>query len=65
MSCWEKWKAAGGDRQFRIYVSLKPGALEILEKSNEFDRKADNTSFTKDFQSVIAAPVAPLQSSFR
>jgi hypothetical protein len=38
-----------GDKQFRIYVSLRPDALEILEKSREFDRAADNTVYHKGF----------------
>jgi hypothetical protein len=35
----------GGDEQFRIYIELKPGALEILEKSKEFARGPDNTIY--------------------
>jgi hypothetical protein len=35
----------GGDEQFRIYIELKPGALEILEKSKEFSRGPDNTIY--------------------
>ncbi len=35
----------GGDEQFRIYIELKPGALEILEKSKEFARGPDNTVY--------------------
>jgi len=35
----------GGDEQFRIYIELKPGALELLEKSKEFARGPDNTIY--------------------
>jgi len=35
----------GGDEQFRIYIELKPGALELLEKSKEFGRGPDNTIY--------------------
>ena len=44
-----KIKGAGGDHQFRIYVTLKPGAREILEKSQQFRRGADNTVYHKGF----------------
>jgi hypothetical protein len=44
-----KIDGAGGDKQFRLYVQLKPNALEILGKSQEFDRTADNTVFHKGF----------------
>jgi hypothetical protein len=40
---------ARGDKQFRIYVSLKEGGLEILEKSQEFGRGADNTVYHKGY----------------
>ena len=38
-----------GDRQFRIYVQLKPGALELLTRSKEFSRTADNTVYHKGY----------------
>src|SRR5688572_19499258 len=38
-----------GDKQFRIYVSLRPNALDILERSKEFERTADNTVYHKGF----------------
>ncbi len=44
-----KIKGAGGDRQFRIYVGLQPGALEKLKNSKEFSRGMDNTVFHKGF----------------
>src|SRR5215467_6869495 len=36
---------ARGDLQFRIYVVLKPDALQKLKASNEFFRDRDNTVF--------------------
>jgi hypothetical protein len=36
---------ARGDHQFRIYVLLKPDALDRLYKSNEFKRTHDNTVY--------------------
>ena len=38
-----------GDRQFRIYVRLRPDAVEILNRSQEFSRKRDNTIFHKGY----------------
>ena len=38
-----------GDEQFRIYVQLKPGAMGILEKSQEFQRMQDNTTYHKGY----------------
>lgn len=40
---------AKGDEQFRIYVQLKPGALGILEKSQQFQRMQDNTVYHKGY----------------
>lgn len=39
----------GGDRQFRLYVYLKPDAMEILAKSQEFFRDKDNATYHKGF----------------
>src|SRR6516164_11444125 len=36
---------ARGDLQFRMYVVLKPGAVEKLKESQEFFRDRDNTVF--------------------
>ena len=36
---------ARGDRQFRIYVHLKPNAIETLGASQEFKRERDNTHY--------------------
>jgi hypothetical protein len=34
-----------GDRQFRVYVYLKPSALNILYQAKEFERGRDNTVY--------------------
>ncbi len=39
----------GGDRQFRVYVYLKPNAVDVLAKSQEFFRDHDNTVYHKGF----------------
>jgi len=44
-----KIRGAGGDQQFRLYVRLVPGAVEILEKSQEFQRRGDNRVYHKGF----------------
>ena len=41
--------AAGGDRQFRVYVYLKSNAVDILTRSQEFFRDRDNTIYHKGF----------------
>jgi len=40
---------AGGDRQFRMYVYLKPNAIDILSSSREFFHEKDNTVYHKGF----------------
>jgi hypothetical protein len=40
---------AGGDKQFRMYVELRPGAVEILENVREFKRGPDNTIYHKGY----------------
>jgi hypothetical protein len=40
---------AGGDRQFRVYVYLKPETFDILSHSREFYHDRDNTMFHKGF----------------
>ena len=40
---------AGGDRQFRMYVYLKPNAVDILRSSREFFHGRDNTIYHKGF----------------
>jgi hypothetical protein len=44
-----KIKGAGGDKQYRLYVTLKPGARELVEKSVQFKRGADNTVYHKEY----------------
>ena len=39
----------GGDRQFRLYVYLKPNAVDILSRSQEFFRDKDNSVYHKGF----------------
>lgn len=36
---------APGDRQFRMYVRLAPGAVDMMERSREFRRGMDNTVY--------------------
>jgi hypothetical protein len=40
---------AGGDRQFRMYVYLKPNAMDILSRSRQFFHDKDNTIYHKGF----------------
>jgi hypothetical protein len=40
---------AGGDKQFRLYVQLRPDARQILERSQEFSRQVDNTVYHKGY----------------
>ena len=35
----------GGDQQFRIYVTLRPNARDILDRSREFVRSQENTAY--------------------
>lgn len=44
-----KIEGAGGDEQFRLYATLKPGAAAILDKSKEFNRGPDNTVFHRGY----------------
>jgi hypothetical protein len=38
-----------GDRQFRLYVYLKPNAVDTLSRSQEFFRDKDNVTYHKGF----------------
>ena len=40
---------ASGDRQFRLYVRLRPDAVATLERSQQFKRGADNTVYHKGY----------------
>lgn len=44
-----KIKGARGDYQFRVYVRLKEGAVEIMNRSREFARGPDNTIYHKGY----------------
>jgi len=39
----------GSDQQFRIYVELRPDAVEMLARSMEFGRGPDNVTFHKGY----------------
>ena len=39
----------GGDLQFRLYVYLKPDALDVLSRSQEFSHDKDNSVYHKGF----------------
>lgn len=41
--------AERGDRQFRMYVYLRPGAFDVLADSREFFRDKENTTYHKGF----------------
>jgi hypothetical protein len=49
-----------GDQQFRLYVTLKPEALEILDRSVEFFRGPENTvyhaGYPHDFRQIGRVP---------
>ncbi len=40
---------AGGDMQFRLYVYLKPNAMDVLSRSREFLHDKDNSVYHKGF----------------
>jgi hypothetical protein len=40
-----QYAGRSGDQQFRIYVDLKPGAVDILERSTQFFRDEENTVY--------------------
>jgi len=42
-------RGASGDRQFRMYVRLVPGAIDTLQRSTEFRRAADNSIYHKGY----------------
>jgi hypothetical protein len=39
----------GGDRQFRLYVYLKPNTVDVLSRSREFSRDRDDSVYHKGF----------------
>jgi hypothetical protein len=54
-----------GDEQFRIYVQLKPRALEVLDTSTEFRRTGDNAVYHKGYPICYRSipPVPSIQVS--
>jgi len=48
-----------GDRQFRLYVYLKPTAFNTLSKSREFYRDHDNTVYHKGFPTCFRLKNGP------
>ncbi|HEX4773198.1 MAG TPA: hypothetical protein VH351_20360 [Bryobacteraceae bacterium] len=40
---------ASGDHQFRLYMYLKPNAVDLLSRSQEFFRDRDNATYHKGF----------------
>jgi hypothetical protein len=40
---------SSGDRQFRMYAHLKEDAVDMLEKSREFERGVDNTVYHRGY----------------
>ncbi len=59
-------EGARGDRQFRVYVYLKPEAQKTLEESQEFKRERDNTHYHMGFPicyRLLAGPPS-IQYSF-
>jgi len=44
-----QYDGLGGDQQFRIFATLKPGTRELLDKSREFYRDHENTVYHVGF----------------
>jgi hypothetical protein len=40
---------ASGDHQFRMYARLRPDAVDVLDRSKEFERRADNSVYHKGY----------------
>ena len=55
---------AGGDRQFRLYVYLKPTAVDVLSKSREFFHDRDNASYHKGFPTCYRLKNGPPSIQF-
>ncbi len=54
----------GGDRQFRLYVYLKPNAVNILSRSQEFSRDRDNSVYHKGFPTCYRLKNGPPSIQF-
>ena len=50
---------ARGDEQFRIYVQMKPGALDLLSQSKEFKRSDDNKVYHRGYPICFRTTGAP------
>jgi hypothetical protein len=55
---------AGGDRQFRLYVYLKPSAIDVLTKSTQFIHDRDNESYHKGFPTCYRLKDGPPSIQF-
>jgi len=55
---------AGGDRQFRLYVYLKPRAVDVLGKSTQFFHDRDNASYHKGFPTCYRLKNGPPSIQF-
>lgn len=53
-----------GDRQFRLYVYLKPKAVDILSRSQEFVRDRDNSVYHKGFPTCFRLKNGPPSIQF-
>ncbi len=49
----------GGDLQFRLYVYLKPNAVDVLGRSQEFFRDRDNSVYHKGFPTCYRLKKGP------
>jgi hypothetical protein len=49
----------GGDRQFRLYVYLKPNAVDIVSQSQEFFHDRDNSVYHKGFPTCYRLKKGP------
>ena len=54
----------GGDQQFRMYVYLRPKAVEILSSSREFFHDKDNTVYHKGFPTCFRLKHGPPSIQF-
>ncbi len=55
---------AGGDMQFRLYVYLKPNAVDILNRSQEFLHDKDNSVYHKGFPKCYRLKKGPPSIQF-
>ena len=50
---------AGGDEQFRIYVRMKSGVMDILRQSKEFQHKGKNSIYHKGYPTCFRTRGVP------